>query len=275
MRKTLAIVALLVPAISFADTSIQLGTKWYFTKRSFEGANIVTAIPPAGAGGVDAGADGLPMSHLLEDINGNFGIGIGDSAVVMLGLDIGRWGQSMQARETPGDTTSAIKQFDASVFRFGLAPALKLYFSDRNPGHISPYFYAEFFKYITSVSSTNVIGDNSTLLLAYIGDRLSPIGGSAALGCEYNFSRNFSIGADIIGLRFAHTGFTSPKGIGYGGQADTALVGSSNEFTWYTTINLNFRIFGLFQVYTKEDDRPEPARIGGSEAPPPPPPPGR
>lgn len=263
-KKLLIVAVLAMPVAAMADTSIQLGTKWYFTKRQLAGS---APLYPTGGGTTTSVAPGVTASSNIEDLNANLGLGFGD-AVIYVGLDFGRWDTAAQGVNSAGDTTT----YDGSMFRFGIMPGLKYYFTDRDPGHISPYVDFNFFKYFTSFNFSNasdVFGDQSSTIVAAMGDMLSPVGGSGAFGIEYNFSRNFSIGADIIGLRFAHSGWTL-------NVSNPTLTGAQNDFTWFTTINLNFRIFGLFKVYTKEDDR-APSYIGGTpdNAPPPPPPPSR
>lgn len=211
----LVVASLLSPAFASAESSLQLGGKWYLTKRVVQGA----------------GGLGLTAAQQAEDLNFDAGFAFSDENVFLLGLDLGYWSRGNE-----------------SLFRLGLAPAVKHYFTDRNPGHITPYLQGELFAYLATGSHEGGSG---------FFDPYSPWGLSAAFGAEYNFSRNFSMGADLVGLRWART---------------SAL--QETDLTWYTTIHFSFRFFGLFQVYVKEDDR-EPQRLLGTpdvqETPPPPP----
>jgi hypothetical protein len=171
------------------------------------------------------------------------------------------------------DTTNA-GNFSTSYFQFGIGIGFKAYLNRPTRERVSPYILVNFFKYFASVSTNdpNVTNDTASAIAGFH----SPLGADLAFGAEYFFTTSFSLGAEVLGLRFAHVQGEIP--IPGGGRVSTG----ENYFTLYTAISLNYRFLATASVHTYEEEedrnnpRPAQRRPRRQQEPPPednPPPP--
>ena len=197
---------------------------------------------------------------------------------IQLSLDLG-WA-SHNTDATNGNNQFPTGNFNTSYFQFGIGLGGKFYLNRPVAQRVSPYILVNFFKYFASVSSNDPLVTND--VVSAIAAFHSPVGFDVAFGAEYFFTTSFSIGAEVLGLRFAHVGgdfnYAAPSGANHV---------SENYFTLYTGISLNYRFLATASVrtYEEEEDRtnprpvrrkrrpaPQPVDDGSNDQPPPPPP---
>jgi hypothetical protein len=163
---------------------------------------------------------------------------------------------------------------DLSYTQFGFSLGAKYYILTPRAQHVSPYVLFDFFKYFASVSTNDKTVSNDQA--GYIAGLVSPLGVDAAFGAEYFFTPGFSLGAEVLGLKYAYAeGDYSLTG-GFGGASK--VTAKDQYVTFYTAITLNYRFQIAGNVHVKEEGgEAEPAsrstRPARRVAPPPPPPP--
>jgi hypothetical protein len=134
---------------------------------------------------------------------------------------------------------------DVSYFQFGFAIGGKFYLTRPTGLRVSPYLYVDLFKYFVSISdNTPMINNDGVAAQAGLH---APVGGDLAFGAEYFFTNSFSLGAEVIGLRFAYTeGDYSPN-------PNLHLTEKDWYFTFYTAITLNYRFLASASVRLEAD----------------------
>lgn len=189
----------------------------------------------------------------------------------MLSLDIG---YAKLGTETQAMADAMPTKDSNSYFQFGLSLGFKAYITPPRASKIAPYVYADFFKYLASISTDNtaVTGEQATAQ----ANLLSPIGASFAFGAEYFLSPGFSIGSEILGLRVSHVS-SEYRDSAMAGGAQTRHSADYTQFSFYTGITLNFRFQVSASVKATEDtndsDDNKGRKRGGDYATPPSPPP--
>lgn len=205
------VAALATPA--HAEMNIAVGLKWAPAKYT----------KPVS---LNQGNNLLP-SFQTTDLNSYVALFFTEQIGAILSLDFG-WANFSE--DTPGGTGTI--NFNTSYFQFGFGVGAKFHLVKPARQKVSPYLFAQFFKYFAGIGrSDNASQDILTGLL-------SPIGFDLAFGVEYFPVRAFSIGAEVLGLRFAHADGSEP--VNTGGRR---AVGQ-NYFTWYGAVSLNYH-FGL------------------------------
>jgi len=188
----------------------------------------------------------------------------------MLSLDIG---YAKLNTETQAMSDAMPTKDSNSFFQFGLSLGFKAYITPPRASKIAPYIYADFFKYLASISTDNtaVTGEQATAQ----ANLLSPIGASFAVGAEYFLSPGFSIGSEILGLRVSHVS-SEYRDSAMAGGAQTRHSADYTQFSFYTGITLNFRFQVSASVKATEessDSEDKARKRNGDYAPQPPPPP--
>ena len=152
-----------------------------------------------------------------------------------------------------------------TFFQFGLALGLKIYVTQPRASKVSPYVYADFYKYFASITTDNtqVTGEQAGAMAAL----LSPIGGTFAFGAEYFLSPSFSIGSEIFGLRVG-----SVSGEYREMMTQTRHNNGYTSLSFYTGITMNFRFQVAASVKSSDDtgDEDRSRRRQPEYAPPPP-----
>jgi hypothetical protein len=155
-----------------------------------------------------------------------------------------------------------------SYFQFGISIGGKAYLNTPTSGKVSPYVYADLFKYFASVSTDDpsVTGEQASARAAL----RSPIGATLAFGAEYFVSPSFSIGSEIFGFRVSNVSNDYRDGMP-GNQ--THHDASYTQVAFYTGLTLNYRFQVAASVRSSDDeneDRGSRRRSGGEYQPPPP-----
>jgi len=237
---TLALSLVLLGALAAparADFNIAAGLKW----------DPFTYTRPFG---VDNGATNL-IGFQTTSLNSYVGFYFTEQIGVQLALDFGFANKSADTPGTTGTTNS-----NTSYVQFGFGLGAKFYLIKPARQKVTPYVFAQFFKYIAAIGTSQ---QNANTTTNDLSGQTSPIGFDLAFGAEYWFTRNFSLGAEIVGLRFAHVDWSDP--VGTGGNAST----SYNYFTWYGGFSLNYRFLNQApathahaRTYQEEEPRPQP-----------------
>jgi hypothetical protein len=274
--KGLALVALIagMAAPAHADFNIATGLKWVPLRYTFPVGvgteecctnvpNTLTntkSVPGQWYGGPSSSMYGWQSTSLDNYIAFFFTEQIG----LQLSLDFG-WGS--HNNDTAANNTTF--NFNTSYLQFGIGIGGKFYLNRPTAQRVSPYILVNFFKYFATVSSNDPLVTND--IVTAIAAFHAPIGFDLAFGAEYFFTTSFSIGAEVLGLRFAHVGatFNQPA---MGVPSVQASV-SENYFTLYTGISLNYRFLATASVrtYEEEEDRQNPRPVRRKRRPPPPP----
>jgi hypothetical protein len=147
--------------------------------------------------------------------------------------------------------TSGAGNFNTSYFQLGIGLGAKFYLNTPTRERVSPYLLVNFFKYFASISTNdpNVTNDVASAIAGFA----SPVGADFAFGAEYFFTTSFSLGAEVLGIRFAHVQGEIPIP---GGR----ISSGENYLTLYTGISLNYRFRATASVHTyeEEEDRANP-----------------
>jgi hypothetical protein len=237
-----------------ANFVIAIGVKYapvnYTTPVSTTGANMTTPL---------AGWNTTALNNYfgLFFLEGQLG--------VQLGLDLGYSSRHDDAGAMVGNQ-------DLSYTQFGFSIGGKYYITKPRAGKVAPYVYLDFYKYFASISTSSTVPKGYESFLASLS---SPLGIDAAVGAEYFFTPGFSIGAEVLGLKYAFTeGSYTP---GPGGLASLTISETNHYVTFYTGLSLNYRFDIVAQVRVREpeetsdeDEAPRPRRKK-KEAPQPPP----
>jgi hypothetical protein len=241
-----------VAAPARADVTLSMGLKWNpvnYTKAvsaSMGGASGPTAVPLSG--------------WQTTSLDNNFGVFFLDGRLgLQIGLDLG---YSSATKDATGLSV------DMSYTQFGFSLGGKFYITTPKANHVSPYVLLDFFKYFASVSTNDKTVPNDQA--GYIAGLVSPLGINAAFGAEYFFTPSFSLGAEVLGLRYAYSEGDYTLSGGFGG--DSKVTAKNQYLTFYTGISLNYRFAIAGTVHVKEDgteETPPPARPVRKVAPPP------
>ncbi len=215
----LALVGWAEPA--HAKWNLAVGVKWL-------PASYTTPISP----GLDASGNKLaPLSGFnTTNLNNYIGGFILDGRLgFTLGLDFG-----YSQHTIPQTMTMST---DESFVQFGLSLGSKYYLLKPRAGRVAPYVIFDFFKYFATVSSsvTTTPVKNSTDFLAGLA---SPLGIDAAVGCEYFFTNAFSVGGELLGLKYSYASGSQPIG---GGFMSSSITTSTQYVTFYAGFTLNYR----------------------------------
>jgi hypothetical protein len=254
MRRTRFIGAALAGALALsatparADFNLAIGMKW-------APLNYTHPVSAAAGGGGPMSVDlkGFQTTSLDNYfgaffLNGRLGF--------QLSLDIG-----YGSRHTETTTGAMTVTGDQSFTQFGFAIGGKFYITQPRRERVSPYVYLDFYKYFAAVSTTDKSIPNDQA--GFIAGLVSPLGFNAAFGAEYFFTPAFSIGGEVLGLKYGYTeGDYSLTGAGFG---DTKVLVKQNTISFYTGISLNYRflISASVRVRSEEgegDEQPTPRR---------------
>jgi hypothetical protein len=134
--------------------------------------------------------------------------------------------------------------YNTSYFQFGFAIGGKFYLTRPTGMRVSPYLYVDFFKYFASISTDRAVSPD--IVGAQAGLH-SPLGFDLAFGAEYFFTNSFSLGAEVIGFRFAYV-----EG-DYTAGTPTTTTEKDLYFTLYTAITLNYRFLASASVRLEAD----------------------
>jgi hypothetical protein len=226
----LSLVGLSAPAR--ADMHLSMGLKW----------NPVNYTKPISASmGGSTGPTTVPLTGWqTTSLDNHFGLFFLDGRLgVTLSLDLG---YGSRTREATGANV------DLSFTQFGFSLGGKFYITPPRGQRVSPYVLLDFFKYFAAVSTNDTSVPNDQA--GFIAGLVSPLGINAAFGAEYFFTPAFSLGAEVLGLRFAYS------------EGDYTVAGSKVTekdmyVTFYTGISLNYRFAIAGTVHVKEEETEE------------------
>lgn len=235
----------LCPALAHADVHLAFGTKWTPLRYTvgapdaYKFADTTFHVPVGGSGFQSTSLDPYIAAFFAQKYG------------AVLSLDIGYGSLS-------GEKPNGMMQqtTNNSFTQFGFSLGFKYYISQPQRSKVSPYLYADFFKYFASISTdTPNVGSNQA---GGIASLLSPVGGDFAFGAEFFVTPAFSIGSEVLGLRVASAGgelVPATPSAGHTAESYTYL-------TFYTGISLNYR----FQIAASVRSTDEETETG--EAPP-------
>ena len=247
MKKRIAVVAFLlttaITTAASAELSLGMGTRWTAFR------NNLAIMVPTDVGGASASGGNLAYATPNGEtaLDAYFMLAFSKKFGLYLQLDYMNVSWACTGDNT-GDCDGGDDDFgDAAFSTFGLELGIKFYFAEPRRAAISPLLTFGGFAYFSSVTGSESDED----LQIALSDLSSPLGLRLAIGVEYNFSNNFSVGAEVFGLRFA----TASTSVGEGAavvesDADTSYT----SLSMYTALTLNFRFYGLFRVYTREEE---------------------
>ena len=228
-------VILFSAALSQAGVSLMAGIKWiparYTVPAQAQSHPDENTLATTNYPGVRENA--LLGSWYNIDLNPYVGLGLFEKLYFILGLDIGWYKHSNNYEPHVASGTAAYQSYT----QFGFNIGIKYYFSRPTKGNITPYIYADFYKYFAAIGDDH-IGAELQPEVVFNAAFSSPVGFNLAFGIEYNFSDGFSIGAEILGFRYEHQGADF---------IDENLVThdvSRNLITLYVGITMNFRFLG-------------------------------
>jgi opacity protein-like surface antigen len=246
---TLSLFLLLIaPPLSRADFSFAASTRYTMLRHA---APLTDITDHANSGVGNARADepigSNPLAGLSADgwsradFDLTLGFGLSDKFILSLLVDFARFSRS---HEDSGTTAPASQ---SGYMHFGVGLAAKYYFSLPEKGRISLYLYGDVFKLFATATEPVA----TTKSVDFAMSLASPFGFSIATGFEYFFTRSFSIGAELLGLRFTHASASAND------QRDGAISHkvSLSTLNLYTALSLNFRVFGSAKIY-EDGDRP-------------------
>jgi hypothetical protein len=228
-----------------ADFNLAIGMKW-------APINYTTPVSAAGGNGGPAtvGLDGgAPRGWQNTSLDNYFGAFFLNGRMgFQLSLDLG-YGSFHTDSNTMGVTTSG----DRSFTQFGFALGWKLYFTQPRRERVSPYVYLDFYKYFASVSTSDKSVPNDQA--GFVAGLVSPLGFNAAFGAEYFFTPAFSLGAEVLGIKFAYVEGDYTLGAGFGG--DTKVTVNEKALSFYTAISLNYRFLISANVTVRSGEEGE------------------
>jgi len=179
-------------------------------------------------------------------LNNYFGLFFLDGRLgVQLSLDLG-----YSSRHD--DSGVMVGNQDLTYTQFGFAVGGKYYLTKLHAGKVAPYVYLDFYKYFASISTSSTVPKGYENFLAGLS---SPLGINAAVGAEYFFTSGFSIGAEVLGLKYAFTeGSYTP---GPAGLASLTISQTNHYVTFYTGLSLNYRFDIVVQARVREPEERE------------------
>lgn len=231
----------LLPATARAELHLAFGTRW-------QPLRYTTALfPNAGADErSNQGLSGFQSTSLDPYVALFFAQKYG----ALLSLDIG-YGKNTSQTTTNTAMGSSMMASNNGYFQFGFALGFKWYVSQPRASRVTPYLYADFFKYFASVMTDKMVTGDQASFQASVA---SPIGASFAFGAEYFVTPSFSLGSEVLGLRVASTSgeLNIPSGAG-----NTTRSQSYTYLTFYTGISLNYRFQVSAKVSASEEESGE------------------
>ena len=237
MLRWIALLVVGLGAPARADITLSMGLKW----------NPVNYTKPVSAemGGA-AGPTAVPLAGWqTTSLDNNFGLFFLDGRLgLQIGLDLG-YGSA--TREATGIND------DLSYTQFGFSLGGKFYITTPKANRVSPYVLLDFFKYFASVSTNDKSVPNDQA--GYLAGLVSPLGINAAFGAEFFFTPAFSLGAEVLGLRYAYSEGDYTVGGGFG--VDAKVTAKNQNLTFYTGISLNYRFAIAGTVHVKEEGTTE------------------
>lgn len=253
----------LLPARAGADVHLAFGTKWqplrYTTDPYAAPQNTsLLANPKPDIGG--------PSGFQSTSIDPYLALYFAQRYGIVLGLDMG-YGKTLVDTQMG----MASKTTSDSFFQFGFSLGFKWYLLQPRGGKISPYLYADFYKYFVTI---NTDANQTNDAVSFAAALLSPIGATMSFGAEYFVTPGFSVGSEVFGIKVASVSADMGDSMNHTSQSYT-------YFTFYTGITLNYR----FQVQAttvqvseeegqgEEAPRRKKKKAPEAEAPPPPAPP--
>ena len=229
-----------------ADFNIATGLKWVPLRYT----------TPVGAAGASSAAKETPLQGWqTTSLDPYIGFFFTDQIGLVIGLDLG-WashhdeqpnGQGGLIKGPLGTCAAADRPCDTSYFQFGFTLGGKFYLNRPTGQRVSPYLYLDFFKYFASVGTSDQVNPDRVGAIAALH---SPLGFNFAFGAEYFFTTSFSLGAEVLGLRFAHTDGSYDTGAPPGARDSFQY----NYFSLYTGITINYRFLATASVRTYEDE---------------------
>jgi RHS repeat-associated protein len=232
------------------DFNIATGLKWVPLRYTF----------PAGVGADSPNPNGPDLGQIygwqttsLDNYIAFFPI---EQVGIQLSLDLGYASQ--------GSGNESVGKLASSYFQLGLGLGAKFYLNTPARERVSPYLFVNLFKYFASLSSSDPLAQND--VAAAIAALNSPLGADIAFGAEYFYTTSFSLGAEVLGVRFAHVEGQIPA------PGESVSTGE-NYLLLYTAISLNYRFLATASVHTyeEEEDRTNPQRPSRRKRPLPPP----
>ncbi|MCP4600535.1 MAG: hypothetical protein GY847_08390 [Proteobacteria bacterium] len=194
------------------------------------------------------------------NLTGAFHWGITDRLVLTVSLDLGFF--SHKIYPFPTSNPDDVYEVKATFFTFGALLGAKFYFWDPKAGEAVLYLHGGFGKYFSKCGNDDAltqITDEDEFIeeQAKIDNEIDIVGGLAspwviqlAIGAEFFATKSFSVGADILGIRFALSK-------GSGGQGDGRWSGEQNmlSFYIYSAITMSFNLSaGESSEDDEEDD---------------------
>lgn len=247
------------PALARADFNMSFGLRWEPMRYMVPQAptklgNGAVDVAQPGAGGTAA----LPSSSSFnalqrQDFNGYVGLGFTDKFTLTIGLDFARANLSHTYTDPDGSTPTA-RTFNT----FGINVGLKWNFIAPKKEKVSPYIYADFYKYFTALNDDRPdnLQQNEVEFSASLA---APMGFRVAFGLEYYFNESFGIGAEIFGIQGA---FSSGSLTRRENMVQVSHDQSLNTISFYTALTLVFRFPNLVKYgggsrrrYRDRDDR--------------------
>lgn len=263
-----------------AEFNIATGLKWVPVRyTNAVGAGEDTAAPPPAGTGTIA-VPGQWYKGTAGELYGNnwqttsldnyIGFFFTEQIGLQISLDLG-WANHNTDTNIPNVGQG---NFNTSYFQVGIGLGGKFYLNRPTGNRVSPYLLVNFFKYFAAVSSNDPRINND--IVGAIAAFHSPVGFDLAFGAEYFFTTSFSMGAEVLGIRFAHVDGSFP--VPNTGGRTTA---NENYLMLYTGISLNYRFLATARVYTYEGEedrenprprraKPRPRPAEEEQAPPPP-----
>lgn len=225
----------LAPARAGADVHMQFGTKWQplrYTTAAYPTGGAAAASLPTGLSGFQS-----------TSLDPYLAIFFAQKYGLQLSLDVGygKLGNETQVG------MAAPEPNNSSFFQFGFSLGFKFYITQPRREKVSPYIYADFYKYFASINADKA----STDQVSFLASLHSPIGASFAFGAEYFVTQNFSIGSEILGLKVANVGASTTTGTAPS-TSRTSL--DYTYITFYTGITLNYRFQVQASVHSSEEE---------------------
>jgi hypothetical protein len=219
--RTIALVIALASGTARADFVVATGVRW-------NPMNYTMPISTTGPMGTNIGPSTTPLSGFnWTNLNGYFGMFFLEGRLgFQLSLDV--------AYSSRHDVPPPAMTQDLSFTDVGFAIGGKYYIKKPDAGHVAPYVYFDFYKYFALVSTSATTPKDYQ---GFVQGLASPLGIDVAIGAEYFFTNAFSLGAEVLGLRYGYTyGEFTPPGITMNTVSET-----NHYLSFYTGLTLNYR----------------------------------
>jgi hypothetical protein len=237
------------PGAARADFNLQVGVKWepwrYTLPQSASGHDAATGQPTS------TGTAALPSASSVnafqrQSLNALLGVGFTDHFALTLGFDL--------ARATLSHTDSDANAVSHGFTTLGFSLGVKYNFVAPRRETISPYLYADFFKYFTALNDDHP-GNLPQPEVEFSAGMAAPLGFRIAFGVEYWFTDSFGLGAEIFGLQGAFSSGSVRRTAGDGSSVthEQAL----HTINFYSALTLTFRFPRLFGYGRKRYERYE------------------